>query len=309
MLDGYEALRKGSAWLDLSARGKIFASGRDRTRLLHNLTTNHIKQLAPGQGCLAFLLSPQGRIQADVHVFCLEDRFLLDTEPELREKVIQHIRKYIIADDVKLDDATERLAAIGVEGPAASAMLADLGLAVPGDEYSTLSWEEQIIARVSATGQPALRIYLPAEKKPDLIRRLEAAGAKAASAEAAQTVRVENGKPLYGVDILDTNLPQETMQMHAIHFEKGCYLGQEIVERIRARGHVNKTLARLEINSATAPTEGTKLVVNGAEVGEITSAVFSPFVGKVLALGYVRTPHNQPGILLSAGEETARVLQ
>jgi aminomethyltransferase len=98
------------------------------------------------------------------------------------------------------------------------------------------------------------------------------------------------------------------MQMHAIHFEKGCYLGQEIVERIRARGHVNKTLARLEINTAAPPPAGTTLVVNGIEVGEITSAVFSPSAGKVLALGYVRVPHNQPGILLSAGEETARVM-
>jgi hypothetical protein len=90
MLDGYDALRKGGAWLDLSARGKIFATGRDRTRLLHNLTTNHIKQLAPGQGCLAFLLSPQGRIQADVHVFCLEERFLLDTDPgKLKSTVLK----------------------------------------------------------------------------------------------------------------------------------------------------------------------------------------------------------------------------
>src|SRR6185312_9410193 len=106
MSEGYDALRHGGAALDLSARGRIIARGRDRARLLHNLTSNEVKKLAPGSGCYAFLLSPKGRIQADLTLWCFPDHFLIDTEPELREKVVQHIRRYIIADQVELEDVT-----------------------------------------------------------------------------------------------------------------------------------------------------------------------------------------------------------
>src|ERR1039457_2548075 len=98
MTSGYHALRHGAAWGGLQDRGRILVRGRDRARLLHNLSSNEVKKLAPGDGCYAFLLNPQGRIQADLTLFCFDDHFLLDTEPELREKVRQHIRRYIIAD-------------------------------------------------------------------------------------------------------------------------------------------------------------------------------------------------------------------
>src|SRR6185295_10290859 len=103
---GYEALRRGAAWIDLSARGRIVARGRDRARLLHAITTNEVKKMTPGTGCYAFLLTPQGRIQADLNLFCFEDRFLIDTEPELGATVLPHIKRYIIADQVELEDVT-----------------------------------------------------------------------------------------------------------------------------------------------------------------------------------------------------------
>src|SRR5215475_4060314 len=117
MTTGYEALRKGAAVLDLSERAVIAARGRDRARLLHNLTSNEVKKMVPGDSCYAFLLNPQGRIQADLHLLCLADHFLLDTDAGLREKVFQHIRRYIIADQVELEDVTAKTASIGVEGP------------------------------------------------------------------------------------------------------------------------------------------------------------------------------------------------
>ena len=120
-------------------------------------------------------------------------------------------------------------------------------------------------------------------------------------------MRIENGKPRYGEDIRETSLPQETQQMHAISFTKGCYLGQEIVERIRAMGHVNKKLVRIELNAAEAPAAGTKLTADGAEAGEITSSVYSPDSGKVIGLAYVRTPHANSGTELHAGDARAIV--
>src|SRR5438445_4161244 len=122
MSKGYQALRHGAAWMDLSARGRIMARGRDRVRLLHNISSNDVKKMTPGTSCYAFLLNPQGRIQADMHLLCLEDRFLIDTEPELREKVPQLVKRYIIADQVELEDVGASTAAIGVEGPGAESI-------------------------------------------------------------------------------------------------------------------------------------------------------------------------------------------
>ncbi|HEY2018949.1 MAG TPA: hypothetical protein VGH38_35835, partial [Bryobacteraceae bacterium] len=274
MSQGYEALRDGAAWLDLSSRGRILARGRDRARLLHNISSNEVKKLAAGSGCYAFLLSPQGRIQADLYLFAYEDHFLIDTEPDFREKVQRHILKYKVADQVELEDVTAQTSAIGVEGPTAES------IQLPPGEHS--------IAPFTVTGQPGYRIYCALERMPELVRQLEAAGAKPATLEEARTVRIENGKPVFGEDIRETSLPQETQQMQAVSFNKGCYIGQEIVERIRALGQVHKKLERLELEGAEPVAAGTKLTVGGREA-EITSSVYSPHFGKVIALGYVRS--------------------
>src|SRR5947207_15915980 len=123
MSEGYEALRHGAAWMDLAARGRIMVRGRDRARLLHAITSNEIKKMTPGTGCYAFLLSPQGRIQADLCLFAFEDHFLIDTEAELREKVRLHIKRDIIADQVELEDATDKTSCIEREGHGAAAIL------------------------------------------------------------------------------------------------------------------------------------------------------------------------------------------
>jgi len=306
---GYEALRRGAAVLDVSARGRIVARGRDRARLLHNLTTNEVKKMTPGSGCYAFLLSPQGRIQADLYLFCFAEHFLIDTQADLREKVPQLIRKYIIADQVELEDVTEATAAIALEGPAAAAILASLGAAAPGADYSHVQWNDCTIAAVSVSGQPGYRIYCGADGRAELVRKLEAAGAAPATEEDARVVAIENGRPRYGVDIRETSLPQETQQMHAVSYTKGCYIGQEIVERIRAQGHVNKKLVRVAMDAAAPPAAGTKLSAGGAEVGEITSSVVSPEYGKVMALAIVRTAQSEAGTALeSAGGGTGTVL-
>lgn len=283
---GYQALRHGAAWIDLSARGRITVRGRDRARLLHAITTNEVKKMMPGSGSYCFLLNPQGRIQADLNLFCFEDHFLIDTEPELGEKVRLHIKRYIIADQVELEDISPQTAAIGFEGPAAAAILATLGAPVPGADYAHAPWNSATVAAVTVTGQPGVRIFCPAENAGAIIHQLEAAGAVAAIADDARAVRIENGRPRYGEDIRDTSLPQETQQMHAVSFNKGCYLGQEIVERIRAQGRVNKKLTRVVLPGSELPSPGTKTTIDGAEA-EVTSATLSPN-GEVVALAYVR---------------------
>ena len=287
MTEGYSALVDGAAWLDASSRGRIAVRGRDRTRLLHSITSNEVKKLQPGQGCYAFLLSPQGRIQADLALLCFADRFLIETEPELREKVLAHIRRYIVADQVELEDVTGRTGEISVEGPQSAAILGSLGAPVPETPYAHDAWEEGSIANGGITGQPGFRVFCAAEAVPALTRRLDAAGVKSATPDDFRTVRIENGKPRYGEEISDTALPPETLQTHAVSFTKGCYIGQEIVERIRARGHVNRTLQRIELSGADPAAPGST-VDCGGKSAEIASSVYSPRLGKAVALAYVR---------------------
>ena len=305
MSSGYDALHAAAAWLDLSARGRIYASGDDRARLLHAMTTNHVQQLTPGTGCYAFFLNAQGHIQADVNLLCLEDRFLLDTEPETRERVHRHLNNYVIADDVALEDVTGPLACVAVEGPRAAAVLASMGAPAPGAEYAHAPWEGGIVERVSQTGGQGFRIFMPTAARAGWIARLESAGAIPATPDEAHTVRLEHGKPRYGEDIFDTTLPQETRQMHAVHFAKGCYLGQEIVERIRSRGHVNRLLVKLEVEGEDPLAIGTKVSADTAEAGEITSSAFSPALGKVVALAYVRAQYAADGTALEASGRLA----
>ena len=170
-----------------------------------------------------------------------------------------------------------------------------------------MPWGETTIARISLTGQPGFRIYAAASAADEIVRRLAGAGAQPATAEDARVVRMENGRPRYGEDIRDTSLAQETGQMHAVSFSKGCYLGQEIVERIRAQGHVNRKLVRLRLDSATPPAAGARLTADGAEAGEITSSVYSPAQGCAVALAYVRSIYAAPGQALAAGDVAAVV--
>ncbi|HUP05337.1 MAG TPA: hypothetical protein VMU19_15170 [Bryobacteraceae bacterium] len=287
MSEGYDALRGGAAWIDLSARGRIVARGRDRARFLHNLTSNEVKKMTAGQGCYAFLLTPQGRIQGDLLLFCFEDRFLMETEPELREKIPAHLRRYIVADQVELEDVTASAAELGLEGPDAARILETLGAPAPETAYAHAPCGAAVVANASLTGQPGFRIFCAPEAAADWIGRFESAGAKAATAEDCRLVRIENGKPRYGEDILETSLPQETQQMDAVSFTKGCYIGQEIVERIRARGHVNRKLRLVELPGGGTAAAGDRIEVDGKQA-EITSSVFSPRAGKAVALAYVR---------------------
>lgn len=288
MTEGYQALRSGAAQLDLSRRAKVILTGEDRARLLHALTTNDIQRLQPGSGCYAFFLNAQGRILADAVVLAAEDHILLDMEPETRERILAHLDHYIIADDVTLDDATDRLALIAVEGPRAADALAGLGAPLPEADYGHAPWGDRTVARVSWTGAPGFRVFVPAGEAAAFLDQLQAVGVVAAQPEEARAVRLENGRPRYGDDITDATLPQETQLAGALSFTKGCYLGQEIVERIRSRGHVNRLLVRLEMPGVEVPCPLPKLMADGGEAGHITSLAFSPAAHAVIGLGYVR---------------------
>lgn len=289
---GYEALREGAALIELPARGRIRATGEDRKRLLHAMTTQHIQEMEPGQTRYAFFLNAQGRIQADVWIYAGDDFLLLDVEPEVRERVWAHLDKFIIADDVTLEDVTESTTEIAVEGPKAEALP-----------------RRGLVLAASASGQPGFRMVLPRDEAAAALEELSAAGAVAATEDDLRVVRLENGVPRFGEDITDAHLVQETQQMQAVHFNKGCYLGQEIVERVRSRGQVNRQLTKLRIAGTVPPEAGAAVTAGAEEAGKLTSAVYSPAEGCVRALGYLRIKFLGPNAALTVGGATAEIVQ
>jgi tRNA-modifying protein YgfZ len=299
-MDSYEALRSRAAWIDFSARGQIRVAGEDRARLLHAMSTNDVNRLEAGHGLYVFFLTAQGRIIADATIYNTGDYLWLDTEPETREKVFAHLDKYIIADDVTLEDETENWTVIGLEGPEATQCAAQLGVDVPQAAYDLKPWRGGFVAHVSATGLAGYRFFLPIAEKAEWLAQLASLQIPEATREDVRIVRLENGRGRYGEDISERYLVQETQILSAISFNKGCYLGQEIVERVRSRGQVHRLLTAVHIRSSVAPEAGTKLRSGDKDAGEITSAAFSPGLNEVVALAYVRSENAAKGTTLSA---------
>lgn len=290
---------------DLASHGRIKVTGDDRARLLHAMTTNHVQGLKPGEGLYAFFLNAQGRIQADAYILCFPDHLLLDTEPETCALVAEHLDRYIIADDAYVEDTTETTFCIALEGDGALELAVQAQLPAPAARFSHATADGVTVAAISATGAPAVRLYGPAEAKADLISRLLAAGATEGTPEQLETARIRNFVPRFGADITDATLPQESQMMHAVHFQKGCYLGQEIVERVRSRGHVNRTLMGFRFEGETAPAVPTPLTVDGKETGEVSSSVAT--AEGIFGLAYVRVPHNKPGATVTIAGHPAQL--
>jgi folate-binding protein YgfZ len=182
-----------------------------------------------------------------------------------------------------------------------------MGVHAPEKPWAHTLWNEVMVARVSFTGAPGLRFFIPAEHKPRVLELLQKAGALEASLDAARVVRLEHFKPRFGEDIFTTTLSQETQQMHAVNFNKGCYIGQEIVERVRSRGLVHRLLAGVAIDSAEVPAPDTRLMQGEENGGKMTSAAFSPALGKVVGMAYLRRELAEPGTALTVNGHTAVV--
>lgn len=304
---GYEALHDGAAWLDLSHRAKIRVTGEDRLRLLHALSTNAVEGLRPGQGVRAFFLDAHGHILADSRIWVFDGYVLLDTEPETRQVVLDHLDKYIIMDDVALEDVTDTMAILAVEGPGALEAVEKTWGRVPDQSEYHAEYGVTTLIAASFTGQPGCWLAAGHAPKTEMILRLEAAGVVRSSSQEAALLRVENAIPRHTEDFFDKTLPQESGRMDQVSVTKGCYLGQEIVERIRARGEVRRELTRIEIDASEPPAPGSPVLLAERVVGVLSSPVFSPRRGRCLGFSILRREAAHPGYTLQVGPYEARV--
>jgi len=278
--------------------GFIHVTGDDRVRWLNGMATNSIQALQPGDGCYNFFLNAQGRIQADATAWMLEDCILLETGRDRIPALMAHLDQFIIMDDVELSPLP--LEGLLIAGPRALSIVQSLGgtpCATDAAELPTALNLKQTTYRGTPVNLiaaysplvPRFEIWAAAEAIARILPEL--ASVPQASPETLEALRILEGTPLYGTDIRDKELPQETAQTRALHFSKGCYLGQEIVERIRSRGNVHRTFSAFTL-TGTLPAPGTPLFAEtpGKPVGEITSSAEIPLPARLItrALGYIR---------------------
>ena len=290
----------------LEGRAQIALSGEDRVRWLNGVISNNVRDLQPGQGVYAFLLNPQGRILADLYAYNRASSLVVDTtEPQLA-KVREIFERYIIMDDVEVRELGGERRGIGIAGPRAQDVLRSAGVEVPALgplDFVDLSNPDPGLTLVRSDNRSleSYELWLLPESFPVFWEKLVKSGATPVGERSLEAIRIAAGIPRYGVDIRERELPQETGQTRALHFAKGCYIGQEIVERIRSRGNVHRLFTGFEVFGALAALP-TKIVEDGKEVGEITSAISLPFAAgeRNLALGYLRREFSQPGTQLDA---------
>ncbi len=314
---GYKAAREAAAVFDRSFRGKIAVAGADRRTYLHAMLTNDVASLAPGSGCYAAYLTAQGRIIADMSVLELGDLILVDLDPAVTTSVMQQLDRFVFSEDVKLGDLTEALGKLTVAGPLAArvvaAVLSDAEQPGPG-ESELAGWPEFRVVRASflgemalvaasrETGEPSFDLYLERPRVGALAVALAAAGATSAAEADWELLRVETGRPAFGVDMDADTIPLEAgIEDRAISFSKGCYPGQEVVIRIlhRGQGRVARRIAGLRVAGDAVPGRGDVLRAGDREAGRVTSAVRSPRLGGPIALAMVQRDFLAPGTELS----------
>ena len=270
--------------------GWLRVTGEDRVRWLNGMVTNSTQDLKPGHGNYNFFLNAQGRIQGDANIFAEPDAYLLESHAPQIPNLTTFLERFIIMDDVELADISSALSGLLVAGPKAPAILVQLDLPAADLaplQIKTLSWrgEDTTLIHAHSPLVPRFELWANPSTINALTNALHEAGAIPIDAAALEQLRILEGTPRYGADIRDKELPQETNQSRALHFNKGCYLGQEIVERIHSRGNVHRTFSAFRLQGSL-PAAGTLLEADGKQVGELTSV--SAIGATQLALGYIR---------------------
>jgi folate-binding protein YgfZ len=314
----FRVARENVALFDTNWHAIFRLTGRDRVRYLHAITSNNVKELPDGYGVPALLLNPQGRILAELEIYAQKEKLLVLCHVSVREATFATLKKYILGSQVQLEDVTGEFGTVAVEGERAATVIAEAtGLALTGfSEFATAEVEIDaipgLLIRRSHFGGVGAEIIAPRRHLGLLWANLRASthaqhglpiGTKALNA-----LRLEAGIPWFPLDFNDSVIPHEAVLENThISFTKGCYTGQEIVERVRSRGQVNRKRVGLKFSVSEPPPPGMKLRAAGAEVGYVTSSAFSPRANTAIGMGYLRREHNAAGSIVEFEGGTAEV--
>jgi len=312
--------RSSVAVFDTNYHAVFELSGPDRARYLNAVTSGDIRSLSSGQGTPGLLLNAQGHILAELDTFALEDRFVILSHASVAQRTFETLDKFIIMDDCKLEDVSAQWASCALEGPLATeALAAASGVSLDslpafGHQTAQIGGFGCRILRRSHFDLPGAEILAPRDAMANVWRTLlssaQAAGGGPLGWEAVNSLRIEAGVRWFGYDFDDSVIPQEAgIETTHVSYTKGCYTGQEIVERVRSRGRLNRWLCLLEFSGPTPPEAGAKLLAEGKEWGQVTSCAFSPERKAVIGFGYLRREHNSAGTALEWTRGTARVLE
>lgn len=326
------ALAGSAGVLDLSFRGRLCLLGKDRARFLHGQVTNDVLKLSSGMGCYAALVTGKGRLESDLNIHALENELLLDFEPGLTEGIVARLDHHIIADDVQVVDVAPHYGLLSIQGPRAGDVLSRMGVLtrMPTGAFAVEHISEPTIGDLylvdrSRTGWPSkpttlpgYDLYVPTEALgmvfDKLVASASASGGRAVGWTALEHRRIAHGLPRFGADLDETNLAPEggdAFVAHGISYAKGCYIGQEVIARIRTYGQVTRALrgVRFLDDSKEMVARGTKLLKDGKDVGMLTSGFWSEAHGAVIALGLVRKECNAMGseLQVAGGDGTRRV--
>jgi folate-binding protein YgfZ len=300
----YWFAQKSAALIDKNYRCYLSFTGPDRVRYLNAILTNNVKDLPPSRGNVSLLLSPQGRILAEIETYALPESLLCVSYAMIQAHLAETIEKFIIMDDVTLTDDTQRFGTLALEGPSAAAIVREL----TGVDLNSLADLERQDARVGTIPCTIIRRtpgkFVGAEFLTErahlealwqtLQEKSEAAGGGPIGYSALSSVRLEQGIPWFSYDFGEKQIPHEAaLETSHISYTKGCYTGQEIVERVRSRGQVNRRRVGLRFTGQAVPSAGEILTSDGKEAGYATRAAFSPALSSAIGMGYVRKENNE----------------
>jgi folate-binding protein YgfZ len=311
----YSAVRDGGAGvIDLSSRGRLLVSGSEAVMFLNGLLTNDMKTLAVNSWMPAVFPNVQGRLIASVRIIHRDDGFLIDTERATLETVAKLLERFTLAGDFRVKDLTNETAMLSVQGKNAADIvrkaLGETSAMVARGQVATAQLENGShvnVIRATHTGEDGFDLFVAAKDGQTLLDLLTGSGAQVFGSEVAETLRIEAGIARFGIDMDETKVVTETNLDDAVSFTKGCYIGQEIIARIKYRGHVAKKLTGVLMEQDVALANGAKIFSDDEkEIGSITSATDSPRLKHTIALAYVKYDYLEPGTkvkVVSAGEE------
>ena len=309
----HAAVRGGVGLIDRGDHGLLEVTGRDRAKFLHAMLSNDVVALTPGQGCAATLLDVHGKVQVLLRVLALDERLLVITPPDLAAKTNEALDAYLFSEKAYFRDATGEEAMVMVAGPEAVGLAQRLTGVLPDDR----AWSHakgaidgapvRVVRGSGETGEAELWLMSAAVDGPRVWDAACAAGAKPVGRAAFESLRIEAGTPVFPEDIGPSVLLPEVPFAHLVSYAKGCYIGQEVIVRIRDRGHVNRLLRGLVLEGETVPEAGAPVLAGDAEIGKVTSAAWSYSLGRSVALALVRRQHADAGTAVTVRVEDAAV--